>query len=996
MYKKTLFGIIGFVVAVTPFAVAAQTDSSVQTQIQSLLTLIARLQEQVAELRASASGTSVGVTPPLPTACVNLTYNLKQGDTDALKGGEVSRLQQFLTDAGFYKGGISGHVGSLTIQAVKAWQRARSIASSGDAASTGYGYVGPATRAAMWCKSPEKEMVRWDPDQAEREPGVNFTLGLNQTARTDEGDTSYFDVVLTSISTEAERVCVQLRGIDNRITRFNQTECFSHLASRTVLLQLDQDERTTITIKPEILGKDRASFQVMIASEFAQPATCAYRSNSTGKSDGIVFSPPQTSDNCRALCTTVRNEKYGMSDSGLCTFTGANGFGSRIMSIVSGSGTAMPAITLTAPNGGESFVLGEVFSAKWKLTGKYPTGTKVCINLTNQSTRVNNVPFYGGTGTEHCAVVDSTKVAQEGIISGQLGQGHSTGWLPLGMYKVRAFTTQSTYNPSFDVFDDSDSAFSIVEAKKSDSITVTAPNGGEVWEVGTMNTITWSPYSYYPTEVNPPSQVTAYLVYPSSGGIQREYKIIPSGKASIHWEGDISAGGVSTMAQPGTYTIRVVNNVTGASDTSDRPFTIVKKSVDLKINGSDGPLTLDTSKPVTLSWTAPSSDRCEIHNAYPDSSRLTQIGSVSSSGSRTAYLHTGWGPTLYCYRGEKNVSDSVTVNPVTTEKASVRVDSPNGGEKVPLRGNSYIRWTEKGLGPVDIALYMNDKWLGWINNSVTPDGAVTWDPSAYRMVTENYLAGNVFKIYITGKKSDGSGYVDDKSDAPFSITSTDTDTAKATYRGYLDDSLFITTANITEAEALANCKTNATSNPKSSIRCTWGDKEIYSASPAAVKMTVSAWLEDPTGKGKETFAYGDQLVIKWSAAPASDLQTTAWTGFSDAPLSTVELRPYGNESAAGTRIVRVKDTGVFPHTYTWNVTKDGLYGDVVKPGRYYVYVNVPSKAQGGYVTGIAGPISIIEKTTETSVSSSFSEDNLANSLTALESALQSLRERFNW
>jgi hypothetical protein len=119
-------------------------------------------------------------------------------------------------------------------------------------------------------------------------------------------------------------------------------------------------------------------------------------------------------------------------------------------------------------------------------------------------------------------------------------------------------------------------------------------------------------------------------------------------------------------------------------------------------------------------------------------------------------------------------------------------------------------------------------------------------------------------------------------------------------------------------------------------------------------LTVNAWLEDPTGNGKESFAFGDQLLIKWSAYPLSDVELEGWYG--NAPDTSIELRPAGDETSAGIRIVHTKATTVFPYVYTWNVTEDGLYGDKVAPGKYYVYVNVASKQQGGYRTGVAGPI----------------------------------------
>ncbi|GEM_PF-2019590 len=54
-----------------------------------------------------------------------------------------------------------------------------------------------------------------------------------------------------------------------------------------------------------------------------------------------------------------------------------------------------------------------------------------------------------------------------------------------------------------------------------------------------------------------------------------------------------------------------------------------------------------------------------------------------------------------------------------------------------------------------------------------------------------------------------------------------------TYKGYLNGNLFITTENISEADALANCKLNASNNPTKSIRCTWNDAEIYKVSATA-------------------------------------------------------------------------------------------------------------------------------------------------------------------
>ena len=67
------------------------------------------------------------------------------------RGANVLSLQQFLAaDVSLYAEGIiSGYYGSLTRAAVQRYQCRQGIVCSGDAASTGYGRVGPRTLAAI-------------------------------------------------------------------------------------------------------------------------------------------------------------------------------------------------------------------------------------------------------------------------------------------------------------------------------------------------------------------------------------------------------------------------------------------------------------------------------------------------------------------------------------------------------------------------------------------------------------------------------------------------------------------------------------------------------------------------------------------------------------------------------------------------------------------------------------------------------------------------------
>ncbi|MGD0328297.1 MAG: peptidoglycan-binding protein [Minisyncoccia bacterium] len=73
----------------------------------------------------------------LGAAAYNFTKNLTVGS----RGADVTALQQFLTDEGFYSGTISGYFGQLTKAAVIAFQKANNLPQTG--------YVGPLTLALL-------------------------------------------------------------------------------------------------------------------------------------------------------------------------------------------------------------------------------------------------------------------------------------------------------------------------------------------------------------------------------------------------------------------------------------------------------------------------------------------------------------------------------------------------------------------------------------------------------------------------------------------------------------------------------------------------------------------------------------------------------------------------------------------------------------------------------------------------------------------------------
>ena len=79
-------------------------------------------------------------------SCPNLYRNLSFGS----RGQDVIELQTFLiAETDLAPGNNTGYFGRLTEGAVKSWQAKNGVVSSGSAATTGYGAVGPRTRAKI-------------------------------------------------------------------------------------------------------------------------------------------------------------------------------------------------------------------------------------------------------------------------------------------------------------------------------------------------------------------------------------------------------------------------------------------------------------------------------------------------------------------------------------------------------------------------------------------------------------------------------------------------------------------------------------------------------------------------------------------------------------------------------------------------------------------------------------------------------------------------------
>ncbi|QQG38124.1 MAG: peptidoglycan-binding protein [Candidatus Kaiserbacteria bacterium] len=141
---------VAFIISSPTFTMAQSIDE-IKAQIRTLLLQLSALQATSTLPRGTSTPLfpkkemppAFGVRAKVAERCPELTLNLRRGSRDAITGGEVTRLQQFLAD--HYgldeKDAVSGYFGPMTEKYAMRFQQENDIPAVGAA--------GPATRARI-------------------------------------------------------------------------------------------------------------------------------------------------------------------------------------------------------------------------------------------------------------------------------------------------------------------------------------------------------------------------------------------------------------------------------------------------------------------------------------------------------------------------------------------------------------------------------------------------------------------------------------------------------------------------------------------------------------------------------------------------------------------------------------------------------------------------------------------------------------------------------
>lgn len=165
-YSRVVLAALLCALFAVPVFAHAQTIGELQAQVNALLNRLTQLQTELTTVTPTTPTTpttsyptpippTTPTTPATPTVTTGsvlaggLSLNRDIGRDDS--GDDVSRLQAFLArDVAIYpEGRVTGFYGGLTEAAVKRFQIACGIISTGDYNTTGLGRVGPRTRTTL-------------------------------------------------------------------------------------------------------------------------------------------------------------------------------------------------------------------------------------------------------------------------------------------------------------------------------------------------------------------------------------------------------------------------------------------------------------------------------------------------------------------------------------------------------------------------------------------------------------------------------------------------------------------------------------------------------------------------------------------------------------------------------------------------------------------------------------------------------------------------------
>jgi len=381
----------------------------------------------------------------------------------------------------------------------------------------------------------------------------------------------------------------------------------------------------------------------------------------------------------------------------------------------------LPSITVTSPNGGESWQMGTSHIITWSYANS--PGSYVKIELYRASTLARTI-----TSSTYC--------------DGSYTWSIPTDLTAASDYRIRISSTSTSAG------DYSDAYFSITAPP---SITVTSPNGGESWQMGTSHTMTWtyanSPGSYVKIELYRASTLTRTIT------------------SSTACDGSYAWTVPTDLTAASDYRIKISSTSTAASDYSDAYFSITAPP-SITVTSPNGGESWQMGSTQTITWTYADNPGSYVKIELYRVSTLTRT-ITSSTACDGSYSWTI--PTDLAAASDYRIKVSSTSTAASdysdayfsiTAVPSITVTSPNGGESWNMGTSHSITWTYANNpgSYVKIELYRS-ALVSTIASSTACDGSYTWT------ISTGLTAASDYRIKISSTSTAASDF----SDASFTI-----------------------------------------------------------------------------------------------------------------------------------------------------------------------------------------------------------------------------------
>jgi hypothetical protein len=352
-------------------------------------------------------------------------------------------------------------------------------------------------------------------------------------------------------------------------------------------------------------------------------------------------------------------------------------------------------ITVTAPNGGESWEGCSDHYIAWQTNG---TGNYFDIELSTDN---------GATWEPLASSVY------------QSGTSCSYNWDP-----VDDLTSSQCLIRVFDrndntIIDQSDAIFSLNENLH---IITTTPNGGEAWQVGSTQTISW---------VSSSTSDRFSVHYSTNDGSTWTTLTNSTYSESYNWT---IPDNVSDLC---LIRVRDYDN-NCIYDISDANFSITPPTPEINITSPNSGNTLYARNNYSISWL----------NAYNDVDFVTLEYSTDNGSTWTEIIDVTENDGSYSWTTPDVVSSECQIRISDYSNASffditdvnfsiiqpfASITSPNGGENLLGCDDTYIQWTSGGAGNYWEIEYSTDNGVNWtvLSSSAYESGTThsyTWDP----------------------------------------------------------------------------------------------------------------------------------------------------------------------------------------------------------------------------------------------------------------------------